>query len=58
MIVRSELAEEAVEEAVIAGHAKYAGGFEIRIGPAQDPAPGQTKDDREGEDPGAAPPPS
>ncbi|MFC5799990.1 BCCT family transporter [Streptomyces formicae] len=33
LIVRTELAEEAVEEAVIAGHEKYAGAFEIRIGP-------------------------
>ncbi|MFJ8647691.1 BCCT family transporter [Streptomyces sp. NPDC093546] len=35
LIVRGELAEEAVEEAVIAGHEKYAGEFEIRIGPAE-----------------------
>ncbi|MFE9394325.1 BCCT family transporter [Streptomyces flavidovirens] len=33
LIVRGELAEEAVESAVIAGHEKYAGEFEIRIGP-------------------------
>ncbi|MEU0373236.1 BCCT family transporter [Streptomyces sp. NPDC006283] len=33
LIVRGELAEEAVETAVIAGHEKYAGDFEIRIGP-------------------------
>ncbi|MEV5440967.1 BCCT family transporter [Streptomyces sp. NPDC052644] len=42
LIVRGELAEEAVEEAVIAGHEKYAGDFEIRIGPAQDEAPRPT----------------
>ncbi|MET9803597.1 BCCT family transporter [Streptomyces sp. NPDC006368] len=36
LIVRGELAEEAVEEAVIAGHEKYAGDFEIRIGPGSD----------------------
>lgn len=58
LIVRSELAEEAVEEAVVAGHEKYAGGFEIRIGPAQDEAPGETKDDRDRNDPGAPPPDS
>ncbi|MEU9984484.1 BCCT family transporter [Streptomyces sp. NPDC050856] len=34
LIVRGELAEEAVEEAVIAGHEKYEGDFQIRIGPA------------------------
>ncbi|WP_336323620.1 BCCT family transporter [Streptomyces lavendofoliae] len=39
LIVRGELAEEAVEEAVIAGHEKYAGDFEIRIGPSHDEAP-------------------
>ncbi|WP_078887791.1 BCCT family transporter [Streptomyces sp. NRRL S-118] len=33
LIVRGQLAEEAVEEAVIAGHEKYEGDFEIRIGP-------------------------
>jgi hypothetical protein len=58
LIVRSELAEQAVEEAVIAGHEKYAGGFEIRIGPAQDEAPGGTKDDRDRKDPAAPPPAS
>ncbi|MEU3822437.1 BCCT family transporter [Streptomyces sp. NPDC030392] len=42
LIVRGELAEEAVEDAVIAGHEKYAGDFEIRIGPAQDEAPRPT----------------
>ncbi|CAL9317969.1 Glycine betaine transporter BetP [Streptomyces sp. SudanB25_2051] len=42
LIVRGELAEEAVEEAVIAGHEKYAGDFEIRIGPAQGEAPRPT----------------
>ena len=34
LIVRGELGEEAVEMAVIAGHEKYDGEFEIRIGPA------------------------
>ncbi|MCX5107995.1 BCCT family transporter [Streptomyces sp. NBC_00378] len=33
LIVRREFGVEAVESAVIAGHAKYAGDFEIRIGP-------------------------
>ncbi|WP_059013286.1 BCCT family transporter [Streptomyces specialis] len=33
VIVRGEQAEEAVEMAVIAGHERYAGDFEIRIGP-------------------------
>ncbi|MFF8382079.1 BCCT family transporter [Streptomyces kanasensis] len=42
LIVRGELAEEAVEDAVIAGHEKYAGDFEIRIGPARDEAPRPT----------------
>ncbi|MFJ8587382.1 BCCT family transporter [Streptomyces sp. NPDC093595] len=44
LIVRGQLAEEAVEEAVIAGHEKYAGDFEIRIGPGSEhtgkPGPG------------------
>ncbi|MEU6483771.1 BCCT family transporter [Streptomyces sp. NPDC046887] len=41
LIVRGEIAEEAVEEAVIAGHEKYSGDFEIRIGPGDDaPASG------------------
>ncbi|WP_446461109.1 BCCT family transporter [Streptomyces sp. BRA346] len=34
LIVRGEKGEEAVEMAVIAGHEKYDGEFEIRIGPA------------------------
>ncbi|GAA2502497.1 BCCT family transporter [Streptomyces gobitricini] len=50
LIVRGELAEEAVEEAVIAGHEKYAGDFEIRIGPIRDEAPGRGS--------GAEPPPA
>ncbi|WP_326598922.1 BCCT family transporter [Streptomyces sp. NBC_01803] len=33
VIVRGEQAEEAVEMAVIAGHERYAGDFEIRVGP-------------------------
>jgi choline-glycine betaine transporter len=36
LIVRGEHGTEAVEKAVIAGHAQYDGDFEIRIGPAQD----------------------
>ncbi|MEK8173194.1 BCCT family transporter [Streptomyces sp. M19] len=36
LIVRGEKGEEVVEMAVIAGHEKYAGEFEIRIGPADD----------------------
>lgn len=34
LIVRGEKGEEAVEMAVIAGHEKYDGDFELRIGPA------------------------
>ncbi|MFJ2592446.1 hypothetical protein [Streptomyces erythrochromogenes] len=56
LIVRGELAEEAMEEAVIAGHEKYAGEFEIRIGPAQDEAPGATKADRDRKDDPGTPP--
>ncbi|MFF8289742.1 BCCT family transporter [Streptomyces sp. NPDC016309] len=63
LIVRGELAEEAVEEAVIAGHEKYAGEFEIRIGPAQDEPSGHAgdpddrhRDDRYRDDPGNPPP--
>jgi choline/carnitine/betaine transport len=41
LIVRGEIAEEAVETAVIAGHEKYAGEFEIRIGPGTGPEAGQ-----------------
>lgn len=37
LIVRGERGEEAVEMAVIAGHEKYDGEFEIRIGPATPP---------------------
>ncbi|KAF4406372.1 MULTISPECIES: BCCT family transporter [Streptomyces] len=36
LIVRGEKGEEAVETAVIAGHEKYGGDFEIRIGPGTD----------------------
>ncbi|MYT24913.1 BCCT family transporter, partial [Streptomyces sp. SID7760] len=56
LIIRGRLAEEAVEDAVIAGHEKYAGDFEIRIGPAQDEAAGKPRDDRDGKDPGTPPP--
>ncbi|MFJ5937595.1 BCCT family transporter [Streptomyces cinereoruber] len=38
LIVRGEMGEEAVELAVIAGHEKYSGDFELRIGPGE---PGQ-----------------
>ncbi|MCS0638004.1 BCCT family transporter [Streptomyces sp. LP05-1] len=40
LIVRGEVAEEAIESAVIAGHEKYAGEFEIRIGPGAGPVAG------------------
>ncbi|WP_435192042.1 BCCT family transporter [Streptomyces sp. bgisy126] len=40
LIVRSEMGEEAVELAVIAGHEKYSGDFELRIGPGEG-EPGQ-----------------
>ncbi|MFJ8076962.1 BCCT family transporter [Streptomyces sp. NPDC096176] len=50
LIVRGELAEEAVETAVIAGHEKYAGDFEIRIGPG--PEAGTHTRPRTGTDPG------
>ncbi len=56
LIVRGELAEEAMEDAVIAGHEKYAGEFEIRIGPAQDDAPAATKEDRDRKDDPGTPP--
>ncbi|RLL68324.1 BCCT family transporter [Streptomyces sp. Z26] len=36
LILRSEMGEEAVEMAVIAGHTQYDGDFEIRIGPGSD----------------------
>ncbi|MFC8173513.1 BCCT family transporter [Streptomyces sp. NPDC057235] len=35
LIVRGEMGEEAVELAVIAGHEKYSGDFELRIGPGE-----------------------
>ncbi|MER7763715.1 BCCT family transporter [Streptomyces sp. NPDC097619] len=48
LIVRGELAEEVVEEAVIAGHDRYDEGFEIRIGPTRPtdrgPVPTDPKD--------------
>ncbi|AVH99399.1 BCCT family transporter [Streptomyces sp. WAC00288] len=40
LIVRGEMGEEAVELAVIAGHEKYSGDFELRIGPGEG-EPGQ-----------------
>ncbi|WP_405669086.1 BCCT family transporter [Streptomyces sp. NBC_01527] len=54
LIVRREFGVEAVESAVIQGHAKYDGDFEIRIGPGQGPitdhrdhptGPGTTSDE-------------
>ncbi|MGW1979675.1 BCCT family transporter [Streptomyces sp. NPDC001889] len=41
LIVRGEMGTEMVESAVIAGHEKYDGGFEIRIGPGTGPADGR-----------------
>ncbi|MFM9371260.1 BCCT family transporter [Streptomyces sp. Da 82-17] len=46
LIVRGEKGEEAVEMAVIAGHEKYDGDFELRIGPA-DTESGGTSDKSE-----------
>ncbi|MCX4820674.1 BCCT family transporter [Streptomyces sp. NBC_01142] len=40
LIVRGEIGVEAVESAVIAGHTKYDGDFEIRIGPGAGPSAG------------------
>lgn len=37
LIVRGEMASEAVDMAVVAGHAKYDGDFELRIGPGPGP---------------------
>lgn len=39
LIVRGERGEEAVAQAVVAGHHEYDGDFEIRIGPITGPAP-------------------
>ncbi|WP_405386894.1 BCCT family transporter [Streptomyces sp. NBC_01102] len=50
MIVRREFGVEAVESAVIEGHAKYDGDFEIRIGPGTAEI---TTDRRHKEDPSA-----
>ncbi|MFF8958461.1 BCCT family transporter [Streptomyces sp. NPDC014894] len=41
LIVRGEMGTEMVESAVIAGHEKYDGDFEIRIGPGTGPADGR-----------------
>ncbi|MET8676615.1 BCCT family transporter [Streptomyces sp. NPDC004647] len=41
LIVRGERGEEAVETAVIAGHEKFGGDFEIHIGPATDSGNGK-----------------
>ncbi|MEU8826973.1 BCCT family transporter [Streptomyces sp. NPDC048636] len=48
LIVRGERGEEAVEMAVIAGHEKYDGEFEIRIGPATPPDPPRDGDGADG----------
>ncbi|MFI1864112.1 BCCT family transporter [Streptomyces jumonjinensis] len=40
LIVRGEMGAEVVESAVIAGHEKYDGDFEIRIGPGTGPGAG------------------
>ncbi|MGW5678842.1 BCCT family transporter [Streptomyces sp. NPDC003860] len=45
LIVRGEVGTEAVESAVIAGHEKYDGVFEIRIGPGTAPPPEADGDD-------------
>lgn len=50
LIVRGEKGEEAVEMAVIAGHEKYDGEFELRIGPASPSA----SDSPSGNEDGAA----
>ncbi|MBO3681087.1 BCCT family transporter [Streptomyces sp. NEAU-YJ-81] len=49
LIVRGERGEEAVEMAVIAGHEKYDGEFEIRIGPAT-PSDSDSDSDASSED--------
>ncbi|MFI1963047.1 BCCT family transporter [Streptomyces pathocidini] len=41
LIVRGEKGEVAIEEAVIAGHEKFGGDFEIRIGPADNGGDGE-----------------
>ncbi|MGW0122047.1 BCCT family transporter [Streptomyces sp. NPDC003327] len=40
LIVRGEVGEEVVELAVIAGHKRYGGDFELRIGPGSPPSRG------------------
>ncbi|MFD6878455.1 MULTISPECIES: BCCT family transporter [unclassified Streptomyces] len=39
LIVRGEMGEEAVAQAVVAGHEEYDGDFELRIGPGTGPEP-------------------
>ncbi|MFF4318205.1 BCCT family transporter [Streptomyces sp. NPDC001568] len=39
LIVRGEMGEEAVAQAVVAGHEEYDGDFELRIGPGNGPEP-------------------
>ncbi|WP_405683042.1 BCCT family transporter [Streptomyces sp. NBC_00057] len=56
-IVRREFGVEAVESAVIEGHAKYAGDFEIRIGPGGSRITTGLHEDQ-GPEPGPAGPPS
>ncbi|MER8160567.1 BCCT family transporter [Streptomyces sp. NPDC094472] len=53
LIVRGERGEEAVEMAVIAGHEKYDGEFEIRIGPATPPDAGSDASSEDGDRDGA-----
>ncbi|WP_420717870.1 BCCT family transporter [Streptomyces sp. H27-S2] len=43
LIVRGEMGEEAVAQAVVAGHKEYDGDFEIRIGPGTGPEPDGTR---------------
>ncbi|WP_299534636.1 BCCT family transporter [uncultured Streptomyces sp.] len=52
LIVRREFGVEAVESAVIEGHAKYDGDFEIRIGPGTTTS--VTTDERHPEQPGGS----
>ncbi|MGW9450620.1 BCCT family transporter [Streptomyces sp. NPDC055632] len=48
LIVRGEMGEEAVELAVIAGHEKYSGDFELRIGPGEPDQGGSGTPGRDG----------
>ncbi|HEY0643072.1 MAG TPA: BCCT family transporter, partial [Nocardioides sp.] len=44
LIIRGQKGEEAIETAVIAGHEKYDGDFELRIGPANSPADAEARE--------------